>query len=195
MDNYKEEWRKIQGYEDNYEVSNLGRVRSIDRISHRIDGADMYRAGKVISSQDNGRGYLMVNLYKYNKGKRFYIHRLVAEAFIPNTNNLRAVDHINSNRIDNRPTNLEWVTTAENNRRAAALRVKNNKKDSKTITKPTGNGITVRKVIKATNLETGAAFMFNSMRSAERNLHLANGAVSQGIKNNWHYGGYKFELI
>lgn len=195
MDNYKEEWRKIQGYEDDYEVSNLGRVRSIDRISHRIDGTDMFRAGKVISSQDNGRGYLMVNLYKYNKGKRFYIHRLVAQAFIRNSNSFPVVDHINSVRDDNRAINLEWVSTEENNRRATKLKISNNKKDSKTIIKPAGKGKTVRKLVKATNFETGAIAIFNSMRAAERALKLANGAVSQGIKHNWHYGGYKFELI
>lgn len=195
MDNYKEEWRKIQGYEDDYEVSNLGRVRSVDRISHRIDSVDMFRAGKILSSHDNGRGYLIVNLYKHNKGKLHYVHRLVAHAFIRNSNSFPVVDHINSVRDDNRATNLEWVSTEENNRRATKLKISNNKKDSKTIIKPVGKGKTVRKLVKATNLKTGAAFMFNSMRSAERNLHLANGAVSQGIKNNWHYGGYKFELI
>ena len=195
MDNYKEEWRKIQGYEDDYEVSNLGRVRSVDRISHRTDGVDMFRAGKILSSQDNGCGYLIVNLYKHNKGKLHYVHRLVAQAFIRNSNSFTVVDHINSVRDDNRAINLEWVTTAENNRRAIKVKISNNKKDSKTIIKPVGKGKTVRKLVKATNLKTGATFMFNSMRSAERNLHLSNGMVSQGIKHNWHYGGYKFELI
>lgn len=195
MDNYKEEWRKIQGYEDDYEVSNLGRVRSVDRISHRIDGTDMFRAGKILSSHDNGRGYLMVNLYKYNKIKRFYIHRLVAQAFIRNSNSFTVVDHINSVRDDNRAINLEWVTTAENNRRAIKVKISNNKKDSKIIIKPVGKGKNVRKLVKVTNLKTGLITKFNSMRAAERALKLANGAVSQGIKHNWNYGGYKFELI
>lgn len=195
MINYKEEWRKIQGYEGLYEVSNLGRVRSVDRIAHRTDGIDMFRAGKMLTARKKESGYISVDLWKNNKGKLAYVHRLVATAFIENPNNLPVIDHLNCDKADNRPENLEWVTIAENNRRATNVRVKNNKKDSKVIVKPKRQKKTTRKVIAAINLKTGATTSYNSMRAAERALKLANGSVSQGIKHDWHYGGYKFELI
>lgn len=195
MTNYKEEWRKIQGYEGLYEVSNLGRVRSIDRIAHRVDGIDMFRAGKMLTTRKKDNGYIYIDLWKNNKAKLAYVHRLVATAFIDNPNELPVIDHLNCDRADNRPENLEWVTITENSRRAANARVKNNKKDSKVIVKPKIQKKTTRKVIAAINLKTGAITRYNSMMAAERALKLANGAVSQGIKHNWHYGGYKFELI
>lgn len=96
-----EEWKE---YNKTYEVSNLGRVRRKEtkRIKKPIDHG----------------GYLYVNLSDKGKTKSKSIHRLVAETFIPNPNNLREVDHINCNKYDNRVQNLSWVTSSENKLRA-----------------------------------------------------------------------------
>ena len=95
------EFRKIEGY-DNYSVSNTGLVRN--------DSTD-----KTLSP-DITNGYHRVFLFLNNKGKRFSVHRLVAEAFIPNLDNKSCVDHIDNNKLNNHVDNLRWCTLQENNR-------------------------------------------------------------------------------
>lgn len=101
MTNVKEEWRKVAGF-DNYSVSNLGRVRN-----------DV--TGKEANTTKSMSGYLMVSI-KNNAGKwtTKYIHRLVAEAFIPNPENLPEVNHISRIKKDNRVINLEWCSKQYN---------------------------------------------------------------------------------
>ena len=88
----KEIWKDIKGYEGQYQVSNLGRVKSLPRTTPYINKAGyescQFREGQLKKEIDNGRGYKSVSLYKDNKGKQFYIHRLVADAFIENVNDL-----------------------------------------------------------------------------------------------------------
>lgn len=91
-----------------YEVSNLGRVRS--NIKSYQKETMTYTDYYLISFQDNGHGYLSLNY----KGRNIYLHRLVAEAFIPNPHNLPEVNHIDGNKYNNCVSNLEWVTRSEN---------------------------------------------------------------------------------
>lgn len=101
-----EQWRPIDGYEGLYEISNLGRIKST------------YRQGcttKFLKISNNGNGYMMVRLCKNGKAKKFFLHRLLAKAFISNPENKPQVNHINENPSDNRLENLEWVTQKENN--------------------------------------------------------------------------------
>ena len=195
MEYCNEIWKDVQGYEDLYQVSNLGRVRSVDRIAYRSDGIKMFRAGKVLKLRRKDNGYIVADLWKNNKGHGKYVHRLVAQAFVPNDYELPVIDHLNCVRDDNRPANLEWVTYSENNRRAAAIRVYSNKKDSSIIKRPENNGKTTRKVVQGKNIETGTVITFNSMRAAERKLGICNGSISQGIKHGWKYGGYEWSLV
>lgn len=102
-------WRDIKDYEGLYQVSNLGRVKSLERIIKRkLKGNLIIKECILIPSKDGG-GYLHINLYKNKKYKTCLIHRLVAQAFIPNPENLPEVDHINTIRDDNRLENLHWV--------------------------------------------------------------------------------------
>lgn len=99
-----EEWKNIQGYEELYQVSNLGRVRSCFREGTK---------GGIIKQFLIDR-YMKVHLYKDGESKFYFIHRLVALAFVKNPLNKPQVNHINGNRRDNRAINLEWATSQEN---------------------------------------------------------------------------------
>ena len=108
-----EEWRPIKGYEGLYEVSNLGRVKSLERTVIYIDGRKKEIKEKILVGRKK-KGYLIVMLCKEGNNKNYAIHRLVAEAFIPNPDNKPQIDHINTIVDDNRVENLRWVTPKEN---------------------------------------------------------------------------------
>ena len=105
-----EEWRDITGYEGSYQISNLGQVKSLNRT----DTTGRSVKEKILKGTLNKDGYLCVDFKKDGKRKSFRVHRLVAEAFIPNFENKPCVDHINTIRDDNRVENLRWVTHKEN---------------------------------------------------------------------------------
>ena len=92
-------WRDIPGYEGKYQVSSLGRVKSF------------VNKGLILKAADKGQGYMKVSL---GYGHQYYVHRLVAMAFLPNQENRPQVNHKNCNPSDNRLVNLEWVTRKEN---------------------------------------------------------------------------------
>lgn len=96
-----EEWRDIKGYEGLYQVSNEGRVKGLKRNNLR-------------KFNDNGYGYYMVLLSKDGIKKPLYVHRLVAEAFIPNPDNLPQVNHKNELKHQNNVDNLEWCSNKYN---------------------------------------------------------------------------------
>lgn len=103
-----EEWRPVAGYEGLYEVSSLGRVRSIDRVTS--DGR--FILGKYLESR--GATHQSVDLWHNNIGTTVLLHRLVAQAFISNPDNLPEVDHRDNDPFNNRVSNLRWVTSSEN---------------------------------------------------------------------------------
>ena len=103
----KEVWKDVVGYEGLYQVSNLGRVKSL--------GFDKWHKGRILKQSFDGKGnYLFVGLHKDGETKQKNVHRLVAETFIPNPNNLPCVNHINEIKTDNKATNLEWCTVEYN---------------------------------------------------------------------------------
>lgn len=108
-----EEWRGVVGYEGIYEVSNLGRVRSLDRIITQENYKRM-RRGRILRQRYIFPGAATVFLSKEGKVKSRNVGRLVAIAFILNPVNKREVNHIDGNRNNNNMLNLEWVTPKEN---------------------------------------------------------------------------------
>ena len=99
----KEYWKPVVGYEGHYQVSNLSRVKSIKFGKERI-----------LKPVTDRHGYLLVGLWKNNKQKTYKVHRLVAEAFIPNPYNLPQVNHKDENPLNNNVNNLEWCNSKYN---------------------------------------------------------------------------------
>lgn len=100
-----EEWREVLGYDTLYEVSNFGRVRT--RRNGVLGYQNEYR---MVEPRDNGKGYLAFNWKVGGRQKTAYVHRLVAEAFIPNPEKLEDVNHKDENKENNHVDNLEWVS-------------------------------------------------------------------------------------
>jgi DNA-binding transcriptional regulator YiaG len=115
----KEQWRPIDGWPA-YEVSNLGRVRSVDRpVRHRCGGAAM-RRGRILRQTSGKDTYLQVVLSCESRRKTFAVHLLVARHFQPNPLRLPEVNHRDLNKANNRASNLEWTTHKRNQEHAAA---------------------------------------------------------------------------
>lgn len=111
-------WKPITGYEDYYEVSSFGRVRAKDRLVTRSDGVVQRRKGHVLSPVMNKDGYLQCKLCRNGAYVTKRIHRLVAEAFLPNPLCLEDVNHKDADRANCRVDNLEWMTHEDNVRQS-----------------------------------------------------------------------------
>lgn len=112
-----ERWEDIEGYEGMYQVSNHGRVRSLDRmVKRRMNGKEFMvnRSGSIMSLSPRPNGYLRIELNKNGKRETFSVHRLVALHFIANSQNKREVNHIDGDKENNHVNNLEWTTRSEN---------------------------------------------------------------------------------
>jgi hypothetical protein len=118
----KEIWKDIPNYENKYQVSSLGRVKSL-------------KCGNLLSDRLTDRGYNTAVLYLNGKPKTFKVHRLVAFAFIDNKENKPFINHKDGNKLNNRIDNLEWVTHSENIRHAYSMGLnsydRNKTRDSK----------------------------------------------------------------
>lgn len=112
-------WKPVPGLAGIYEVSDQGRVRSLDHnsiIPANGPSARCIRAGRVLKPSTDYKGYLRVRLYTPEGPRNVRVHRIVAEAFIPNPDNKPQINHINGVKTDNSVKNLEWVTQSENQR-------------------------------------------------------------------------------
>ena len=101
-------WEDINGYKSLYQISNKGNVRSLDRIIFRKNKIPIHVRGKTLTAVIAPNGYPVVALWKDNRGKTVYIHRLVAETFIPNPHDYPIINHKDENKANNCVENLEW---------------------------------------------------------------------------------------
>lgn len=112
----EEIWKDIEGYEGAYSISTLGRIKSEDSIATpckaRPNGH--FVKGRIMKTPVDTMGYKIVRLYKNGGNVKAYVHRLVAEAFLPKDESRNYVNHIDSDRLNNNLENLEWVTQKEN---------------------------------------------------------------------------------
>ena len=174
----KEVWKDIQGYEGLYQISSLGNVKSLN----------YNRTGKecILKYGINTNGYLIVVLSKNGKGKTFAIHRLVAQAFIENPENLPCVNHKDENKTNNCVNNLEWCSYEYNNNYGTGLermlktkKLRNCKTGGISVLQFTKDG----KFIKE----------FPSIHEAARCTGINQGSICQCCKNRKGYltaGGY-----
>ena len=105
----QEIWKNIKNYEGLYKISNLGRVKSLPKYAGRS-----YRKAKILKTNLDTNGYVKVILCKNNRTRFLSIHRLLAEAFIPNPNDYPQINHKDENKQNNSLNNLEWCTCKYN---------------------------------------------------------------------------------
>lgn len=170
-----EEWREVP-CNSNYEVSNTGRVRRIGSKSDRIP--------------NDSKGYLAVGLYANGKGSTKRIHRLVAEAFIPNPDNKPEINHKDGNRYNNSSSNLEWVTKRENCRHAWDNNLIGPSYGMRGKTNPNGG----RKGKPFKIVETGE--VFNTLEECEQAIDGNNRHINDCLRGRQRtHRGYHFEYV
>lgn len=154
----EELWKDVVGYEGRYQVSSLGRVRSVTRIVNRPMGSTRLVESKILSLQKSNLGYLRIILIdKNHKAKTCSVHRLVALAFIPNPNNFPMVNHKDENKENNFVENLEWCDAAYNVSYGTAIQRRSEKRRRKVemIDKYSGKVLKVFDSVQEASKETG----------------------------------------
>lgn len=185
----KEIWKPIVGYEDYYEVSNKGKIRSLDRYVKGRGGSTYFKKGIERKQCHDTNGYLFVLLSVDGKLKQLSTHRIVATAFLGESD--LEVNHKNGNKEDNRVENLEYVTRREN--QLHSYRVLHRKP----VCSWKGKfGFDHNKSfhVKATNIIDGKVMIFGSYREAARN-GFNRTKISNIIDTELTYNNYKFERI
>lgn len=183
----KEIWKDIKGYEGLYQISNLGRVKSLQRKVKNKNGYRIIKE-KILCNYKNNNGYYCVNLRKECNIDIRLIHRLIAEYFIPNPNNYPIINHKDGNKLNNKIDNLEWCTQQHNIREAFRLGLnkytykENFKNNPKTILQFDKNNKLIKK--------------YTSIREANRITGICYNSIFMNCHGKQKYAGdyiWKFE--
>lgn len=218
MESIAEIWKDIQGYEGLYQVSNLGRVKSLGRNVKRplTKIGYVWQPEKILKPNKTKYGYLKITLRKNNKSKYFTVHRLVAITFIPNPENKPQIDHINADKTNNSVNNLRWVTCKENINNPLTL-IKNSGKNhylyGKNLSEETKQNIRKAHLGKKISEETKEKLrgknnprsrsiknlntneIFDSVRNAGKKYGVHHSSILYAIKHNGKCAGYHWEYV
>lgn len=179
-------WKPVKGYEGYYEVSDTGIVRGLDRIvpdsktgTKRIKGRTMKRAENKNKSRD-GDGYYVVNLRKLHTSRVVQVHKLVAEAFLPNDFNLPTINHKDGDKHNNSVSNLEWATYSGNNLHALSHGLRH----------PRGNAVVQK------SLDGRIVAFYKSACDASRQTGIGRSIISHCLNHRVPTaGGYLWERV
>lgn len=221
----EEIWKDIEGYEGLYQISNLGNVKSLDREVLMPNGKIQHRKERIMSKRESTDGYYIAKFNVNKHSKCIAIHRLVAQTFIPNPNNLPEVNHLDTNRKNNCVDNLEWCTHAENvqysyvlghykgkygelnpnyNNHTLSEKYKNNPELAKEKCGRKGgqNGRAVSVVVKGDNFEMqfdymrqAAEYLINNHMVHAKTADVVANHIARCIKENDTYCGLSFYKV
>ena len=159
----KEEWKDIKGYESLYQISNLGRIKGLNRYvknNHSV----RYIKERILKPNKNKDGYYTISFWTKGKMKQHYIHRLVAQAFLDNPNNYPIVNHKDENPNNNNSLNLEWCNYKYNNDYG---------------TRKIKSMINQGKKVNQFDLQGNFIKQWNSTREIERTLKISHSVISK----------------
>lgn len=174
-----ETWKDINGFEGLYQVSSSGRVKSLDRIVDNHMGGCYSIKGRIISASNNGTGYLFLNLCKNGVHHRYYIHRLVANAFIENPLNHKQINHKDEDKENNNVSNLEWCNSRYNNTYGSRLD-RLSKKRGKAVLQYSLSGEFLKE--------------FTSITRAAKESHVDTASIRKSINENSSSGEFQWRL-
>lgn len=178
----KEQWKPVEGTENRYEISNTGKIRSLN----------YKRSGEMreLRPAPDPKGYLKTMILIGGRYKTVKIHRLVAEAFIPNPENKPQVNHKDGNKENNAADNLEWTTNIVNAHHAIEKGLFRNSY------KATAEANSRRKRRVVATDAIGKRIIFDSINEASRRLNVGRRHVQDVLRGNRnHTGGYRFEYL
>ena len=186
-------WKDIEGFEGLYQVSTQGRIKSVERYIKSSGNTYRFAKERIMKQQINHKGYPSILLHKESVPYPRVVHRLVAMAFIPNPQNLPQVNHKDTNKLNNRVENLEWMTGEENMRHAFAngcfkttiKQIEHARKNQKQI-------VEKRKRAVIMCSDTGEELkVFKSITDAEKETGIRNGDIVRVCKGSRRTaGGY-----
>lgn len=184
-----EEWRPVVGYVGLYEVSSCGRVRRLETVIKHNKGGLRKWNGRMLKLVLRNKWYYFVSLCKDGIRRDLAVHKIVAEAFIPNPNNYQYIDHIDTDRTNNNVSNLRWCTNKMNQNNPITLVNKskaqiNNPNRSKKINQYTLDGILVK--------------TWPSLMEIERELKVSRAGIAKCCNHKKNYKtayGYKWEYV
>lgn len=182
-------WKDIIGYEGIYQISNCGRVKSLDREIHKNNGVIEHRNGQIMMLSLDKDGYCYLGLRRQDKIKKFFrVHQLVAIAFLENPYNFNQINHKDENKSNNCVENLEWCDSQYNNKYGTKL-------ERTQITKIQNNSYNCRKPVLQFELNNVLVKRWESASQAEKVLNFSGACINRCCNHQRNkYRNYKWEF-